>query len=115
MSKTRLNFLIADDHALFREGVALVLQQLDHVRIDHACNAKEIIARIEQAPIIDILLLDYNMPGVSCRENVQHICAVAPLTAIIIMSADDSPSTIKSCLDVGVNGFIPKSFQAKPC
>ena len=112
MSNTRLNFLIADDHALFREGIALVLQKLDNIRIDHACNAKEIITRVEQTPVIDVLLLDYNMPGVSCQENVRHICAVAPLTAIIVMSADDSPSTIESCLNVGVNGFIPKAFSS---
>lgn len=112
MSNTRLHFLIADDHALFREGIALVLQKLNDIHIDHACNAEEIIARVKQTPVIDVLLLDYNMPGVSCQENVQHICAVAPLTAIIVMSADDSPSTIESCLNVGVNGFIPKAFSS---
>jgi len=113
MSNIRLNFLIADDHALFREGIALVLQQLNNIRVDHACNAEEIIERVERTPVIDVLLLDYNMPGVSCQENVQQICSVAPLTAIIVMSADDSPSTIKSCLDTGVNGFIPKAFSSR--
>jgi len=108
-----LHFLLADDHALFREGLSLVLKKLDGIHLIEACNGSEVEARLSQTPTIDVLLLDYNMPGVGHSDTIQHICMLSPLTAVIVMSGDDSYHTIQDCLNAGANGFIPKSSSSQ--
>jgi len=103
-----MRILLADDHDLYREGVQLLLQQLGNVDICEACNRDEIQKKLKQEQP-DILLLDLDMPGVGCTSSVHEICLLYPTVAVIIMSGNNSPQTIQSCLEAGVAGFIPKS------
>ena len=104
-----MHILIADDHDLFRDGVRLLLQQLDHVTICEACNREEISAELRQKKQADILLLDLGMPGMTGVHDVKEICASAPKVAVIVLSGNDASHTIDACLSVGALGFLPKS------
>lgn len=108
-----MNILIADDHGLFRDGIHHLLQKLGEVSISEAKNLGEIEENLGQSPPLDILLLDLKMPGIDNISVVQRLCDTSPMTAIIIMSGSDDVQTIKSCINAGAMGFIPKSSSSE--
>ncbi|MBN4061420.1 response regulator transcription factor [bacterium AH-315-G11] len=108
-----MNILIADDHALFRDGIRLLLQQLGDVSISEARNSNEIQSRFNQLPPVDLLLLDLNMPGIDSADGVGRICEGSPCTAVIVMSSDETTHVIQACMNAGSLGFIPKSLSSE--
>ena len=108
MSNSSLHILVADDHALFREGLSLVLQSLDNAQVHEVRSGQEVEQRLKAQPPIDLLLLDYNMPGVCSHERIRNICNASTLTAVIVISGDDKNHNIEQCLNAGARGFIPK-------
>jgi len=113
MSNSSLHILVADDHALFREGLSLVLQSLDNAQVHEVRSGQEVEQRLKAQPPIDLLLLDYNMPGVCSHERIRNICNASTLTAVIVISGDDKNHNIEQCLNAGARGFIPKDSSSQ--
>ena len=103
-----MRILLADDHDLYREGVQLLLQQLENIVFFEACNRTE-IEDILNKQLLDILLLDLDMPGIKNASSVREICNFNPKIAVIVMSGNDNVQSIQACFDAGAAGFIPKS------
>jgi DNA-binding NarL/FixJ family response regulator len=114
-----MRVLIADDHRLIIEGVKLKLRELgDAVEFVEAETVAQLKAHLARAPLPDIALIDMAMPG---ADGVEHIKdAVASLKEpnedgtdrarpVIVLSGTEDPSAIRHVLDLGVQGYIPKS------
>jgi len=108
-----MNILIADDHALFRDGMSLLLQALGQVHVAEARNRREIEAHLKHQDLFDLLLLDLDMPGITNADGVKRICESAPQTAVVVISGNDAGYVVKACLDAGAMGFISKSSAGK--
>lgn len=108
-STTRI--VIADDHPLFRgalrEAVASVLA---HAAIDEAGTFEELTAQLERDAEVDLILLDLSMPGISGFSGLIYLRAQYPAVPVVIVSASDDAGTIRSSMDFGASGFIPKRF-----
>jgi len=104
-----MKIMIADDHALVREGLYSLIKTIaDDVEILQAKNSQEILEQ-GASGMIDLLLLDIDMPGIGNVKGVSRICAQLPSTAIIVLSGNEAPHIIHECMATGVMGFIPKS------
>ncbi|WP_448100459.1 LuxR C-terminal-related transcriptional regulator [Luteibacter jiangsuensis] len=114
-----MRVLIADDHRLIIEGVKLKLRELEKdVEFVEAETIKDLYRRLEESPLPDVALIDMAMPG---ADGVEHIkFAVKALGAsaddgdlrghpVIVLSGTEDPSAIRHVLDLGVQGYIPKS------
>jgi len=108
-----MNILIADDHALFRDGMSLLLQTLGPVEVAEARNRREIEVHLKHEGMFDLVLLDLDMPGVANADGVRHICESVPQTAVVVISGSDAGYVVKACLDAGAMGFISKSSAGK--
>jgi DNA-binding NarL/FixJ family response regulator len=103
--------LLVDDHALFREGIKLQLEELvPDVTCLEAGAVDEALAFAGRE--VDLVLLDFGLPGVKGLDAIARIkeAFAAPIT---IVSASDDPRTIKSAITRGALGFIPKSMSKK--
>jgi len=107
-----MNILIADDHDLFRDGMILLLQGMDVSHITEAANRMQVEAHLKNPIPPDILLLDLAMPGIGSTLAVQELCGISPSTAIMIVSGNDDPQVIQSCIQAGAMGFLPKSSSS---
>ena len=106
--------ILADDHALFRDGFALLLRQLDPgIAVLEAASLQEALQQIEQNVDTDLVLLDLSMPGVDGAESVQDLLNRFPGIPVVILSATESRQLVESLLDIGVAGFIPKSSSSQ--
>ena len=105
-----MHILIADDHVLVREGLAHVLRSaFEGVSIHEAADFGEVHATLAEVGDIDLVLLDLCMPGGQGMDVLENICDQYPDVPLIVLSASEDPAEIRTSIDRGASGFIPKS------
>ena len=107
-----MHILIVDDHPLFREGLKTLLAALEPgVRVSDAGSVAEAVAlRGDDAP--DLILLDMNLPGTSRLDALHQVKAAHEGASVVVVSGDENPLLIRSAVDAGAAGYIPKSTDA---
>jgi DNA-binding NarL/FixJ family response regulator len=107
-----MRILICDDHALFREGLELVLAQLEPAaRLESVPDAEAALARVADDSNLDLLLLDIALPGLSGLAALETLRRDYPAVPVVILSASESPADARAALERGASGFIPKSTR----
>jgi DNA-binding NarL/FixJ family response regulator len=111
MTAATTQFVIADDHPLFRDALRqAVASVIPHAKIDEAGSFEELTALLERGAEPDLILLDLSMPGISGFSGLIYLRAQYPAIPVVIVSATDDGATIRRSLDFGASGFIPKRF-----
>lgn len=109
-----MKIIVADDHALFREGLCHVLRQLgDDVIILEAGDHNSALALATQHPDADVILLDLDMPGREPQVALEAMIAQAVATPVVVLSACEDVRRVRGVLDAGAMGFIPKHESAR--
>jgi DNA-binding NarL/FixJ family response regulator len=107
MSKYKI--LIADDHAMVRDGVKnLIRQNKDLVVIGEARSGNETLELYDQLQP-DLLILDISMPDVNGMEVSRAILTKNPNANIVILSMYEDEDYISRCLEYGVKGYVVKN------
>lgn len=100
--------LIIDDHPLFREGLKSLLLGLDPDA--HTEQAGSVIEAQDLAgSVFDLVLMDLNMPGMQGMDALVKIKHCFDDAAVVVVSGDDEPTTIRSAIHNGAAGYVPKS------
>jgi len=102
--------LLADDHPLMREGVRQVLTQLEPaIEIIDAHDYPSLFAQTAQHADLDLALVDLNMPGFVGMQGITQYRHRFPDIPLVVLSASESPHDIRSALEAGALGYIPKA------
>jgi DNA-binding NarL/FixJ family response regulator len=105
-----VEILVIDDHALFREGLVMVLGQAEIVKKVHQVESgAEAVKFVEDHQDIDVALLDYNLPGEDSFQILQQLQAIAPSVPVVMLSAMEDADLIQQSIQVGASGFITKT------
>ncbi len=108
-----MKVILADDHALFRDGFALLLQQHEpDVQCRVADSFDHVLAWLKTDPDADLLMLDLNMPGMQGAKSVEAVQQAYPGLPVVILSGEESRSQMEALLAAGASGYIPKSSSA---
>jgi DNA-binding NarL/FixJ family response regulator len=100
--------LIADDHALVREGIRKVLGFADDITvIGEAATASDVLTRI-QAGDVDLLLLDLLMPGCNDVDLIERVVAAHPKLPILVLTMHADPHIARRALQAGALGYLTK-------
>lgn len=109
-----MKILIADDHALFRDGLSLRLEQIvPEAAISQASGYSQVFKILKSDNNYDILILDVEMQDMPWLESLKQIRELSPRTKIIVVSASEDTRTIRTILNTGVKGYIPKRSEIK--
>jgi DNA-binding NarL/FixJ family response regulator len=107
-----MKILICDDHALFREGLELVLAQLDPAAaLTSVGDAEAALARVAEDDGFDLVLLDLRLHGMSGFAALDALRSRHPGVPVVVLSASESPADVRSALERGASGFIPKATR----
>jgi DNA-binding NarL/FixJ family response regulator len=105
-----MKILLADDHPLMREGVRQVLAQLEPpLEIIDAQDYPSLFAQTATHPDLDLALVDLNMPGFVGMQGIAQFRNRFPDIPLVVLSASESPHDIRSALEAGALGYIPKA------
>ena len=104
----RIRIAVADDHPVVREGLVAMLEtQADFEIVGTAATGLDVVGLVASADP-DVLLLDLEMPGMNLAEGFAAIRRRYPQLPIAIVSGVTDASLIRTLLDSGARGFIPK-------
>ena len=108
-----IRVLIADDQALFRRGLYVVLGSEDRIEVvAEAENGDEAVERArELAP--DVVLMDVRMPRVDGIEATRRIRAEVPTTRILMLTVSDEEDDLYEAIKAGANGYLLKEISVE--
>jgi len=109
-----MKVLLIDDHELFREGMRYVLAKLDNdTQIFDSNSYEDALPVIQNNPDFDLILLDLSLPGLSDIDALKAIRIEAPSTPVVILSSNNDGKKVQQLLELGAQGYIPKSTNTK--
>jgi DNA-binding NarL/FixJ family response regulator len=104
-----MKILLVDDHALFREGLKFLLRSLDAaLEVDEAGNCSKALEYVTGRDY-DLVLLDLKMPGIEGLDALDALREAVSLVPVVVLSGEDNPQIVRSAIERGAMGFIPKS------
>jgi two-component system nitrate/nitrite response regulator NarL len=107
-----MRILLCDDHALFREGLELVMKQLDdEVELIGVGDAEAALAHLAEDDDLDLVLLDLGLPGMDGFGALAELRRRHVSVPVVLLSASERPQDVRSALEGGASGFIPKSTR----
>jgi DNA-binding NarL/FixJ family response regulator len=103
-----LRVVVADDHPVYREGLALVLDALDGVAVvGEAGDGEEAVEAAERLRP-DVVLMDLSMPGLSGVDATARIVAALPETRVLVLSMHEGSDSVLAALRAGARGYLVK-------
>ena len=106
MSKIKL--VLADDHAVVRSGLRMLLQaQPDIEIVGEAESGKEALAQVRRLQP-DVILMDIQMPGMNGIEATRQIKEAGEDTAVLALTMHEDDQYFFEMLQAGASGYLPK-------
>lgn len=108
-----MRLLLADDHDLVRETLAAFLLAEGFSEIVAVATLPEAIEAIGAGPQFDLILLDYQMPGMNGLEGLGQAIAVARGAPVALVSGTTQRDLAEAALKAGAAGFVPKTLASR--
>ncbi|KAB0268851.1 response regulator [Microvirga brassicacearum] len=101
--------VLADDHALIREGLKRLISLIDgYTVLGEVANAASLVEVLKRQPV-DILVLDLGMPGLTGLNFIRELRDAYPGLRILILTANTEARTVRAAFDAGASGYLVKS------
>jgi DNA-binding NarL/FixJ family response regulator len=103
-----IQILIADDHRVYREGVRVLLQDVQDVEVvGEAADGDQAIFQADRLSP-DVILMDLKMPGTNGIEATRRIAARSPEIGILVLTMYDDDESVFSAMRSGARGYLLK-------
>lgn len=111
--KQNISLLIVDDHPVVLEGMKALLLDSDLVEVRGCCGSGSETLTFLQEQIVDVVLLDINLPDVSGIDVCKQIKQLCPNTHVIAISNYNERSMVTKMLQNGATGYVLKNASAE--
>jgi DNA-binding NarL/FixJ family response regulator len=109
----KIRILIADDHAVVREGTRRILEQEPDMEVVGEAGDGEEAVNLATSLKPDVAIVDVSMPKMDGIEATRRIKAACPSINVLILSAYDDDQFIFSLLEAGAAGYLLKSIRSR--
>ena len=109
MADNRIRVLLADDHAMFRQGIKEMLSTDEEIEVvGEAENGREAVALArELGP--DVVILDVEMPVMGAKQTMERMLENSPLPRVVIVTMYDDPRLVRELIGLGAVAYLVKS------
>ncbi len=104
-----MRLVICDDHRIVIEGLQRLLEDVPHVECVASATSGPHLLELLEVVATDIVVLDLNMPVMDGTDALGRIKQQWPHLKVIILTMDDSPSSIRAVLERGADGYLLKT------
>ena len=111
VSDEPIRVLIVDDHALFRRGLVMVLEQEKDIDLVGEAGDGAEAVNIAQETMPDVVLMDVRMPRRGGIEATSQIKAIAPHTKILMLTISDEEADLYDAIKAGASGYLLKEIS----
>jgi len=110
---TEIRVLLADDHQLFREGLANILNmQPDFEVVGEAGDGLEVLVKARKL-VPDLILMDIGMPGCDGVEATQQVKWELPDVVIVMLTVRDEDEKLFEAIKSGAQGYLLKTIRSR--
>ena len=108
-----IRVLLADDHALVREGMAEILSLGEDIEIvGQAENGKEAVARARESKP-DVVILDVEMPIMGAQAALRHLLRISPQPKVIIVTVFAEGRLVRELINLGASAYLVKNASMR--
>jgi two-component system nitrate/nitrite response regulator NarL len=112
-SRDDIRILIADDHAIFREGLRKLLESEPSFRVVGEAADGEMALQLAREVKADVLLLDLAMPRMDGLETLREVAVHKPSLRTVVLTASIDRENIVKALQLGASGVVLKESNSK--
>ncbi len=114
MQEIPMKVLIADDHALFRDGLSMHLEQIDpEAVVFQAGSFSQALKIIDDEKKLDLVIVDLDMPDMAWEEGIEELKKKSNGARFVVVSASEDGKSIRRTMENGISGYIPKRSDPK--
>lgn len=107
-----VRLLLADDHPIFREGLASLLSTRENFEVvGEASNGEEAVA-LARSLVPDLVLMDIHMPGLGGMEATRRIRDELPAVRVTMVTVSDDEEDLFEAVKAGAQGYIVKNLAS---
>ena len=107
---SRLRIIVADEHPLIRIGLQEFLTRLsDHVEILEAKSLEDALETLDREGPFDLIITDLLVQAMKGFDGLRQLHQKAPDIPVVVLSVKDSAHDVRSAIEAGAMGFIPKT------
>ncbi|MFD2201528.1 response regulator [Shivajiella indica] len=108
-----MKVFLVDDHAILLDGIKSLLSKEESIQVIGEANTGEDAIHFIKTNIVDILITDFNLPGMDGLSLLRLVKKISPDTKIIVLSMHDETHLVKEILKEGVQGYVLKNDSHK--
>jgi len=105
-----IRVLIADDHALFRRGLEMVLKEEDGIELAGQASDGAEAVQMAGETLPDVVLMDIRMPKITGIEAARQMREVAPSAKIVMLTISDEEEDLFEAIRAGASGYLLKDI-----
>jgi DNA-binding NarL/FixJ family response regulator len=103
-----VRIVVADDHPMFREGLAAAMRAVDEIEVvGMAADGRELLAMVDETEP-DVVLTDLTMPGLDGAEATSMIRSRHPAIAVLVVTMHEDNQALIAALRAGAHGYLLK-------
>ncbi|MFC1967651.1 response regulator [Chloroflexota bacterium] len=110
---SKIKILIADDHAVVREGTRRILGQESDIEVVAEAVDGEEAVRLAGSSRPDVVIMDIAMPGIDGIEATKQIKALYPSMVVLVLTAYDDDQFVFGLIEAGAAGYLLKSVRGR--
>ena len=109
-----LKLLLADDHTLFRDALIHYIERAEPTaNISVAIDLHEVLDRLAEKSVYDLVLLDLRMPGMNGMDGFKKVRESYPHIKLCLMSGTAEAHHVEQAFELGASGYFPKTLSGK--
>jgi DNA-binding NarL/FixJ family response regulator len=109
LADRKIRVLLADDHAMFRQGIVEMLSTDERIEVvGEAQNGREAVTLVRELHP-DVVLLDVEMPVMGAKQAMERMLESSPLPKIVIVTMYDDPRLVRELIGLGAVAYLVKS------
>jgi DNA-binding NarL/FixJ family response regulator len=113
MEERPTRVLLADDHTMFREGLAELLTSYGGLEMVGETTNDEGAVALAREKKPDLVIMEVQMPFEKARESLERMRAVEPTPKVVIVTMFEDPGFIRNLLSLGASGYVLKSSSSR--
>jgi two-component system NarL family response regulator len=111
LSDDTIRVLIADDHALFRRGLNMVLEEEDDIEVvAEAANGNDVVELAKELTP-DVVVMDVRMPQLDGISATRAVLEAVPAAAVIMLTVSDDEADLFEAMKAGAAGYLLKEIS----
>jgi DNA-binding NarL/FixJ family response regulator len=106
-----IRVLLAEDHAIVRAGLRQLFALVDDIEVTREASSGSHVLDLLRRDLVDLVLLDLGMPGISGADLITRIRAHYPHLPLLVLSMHNEPQIARRALKAGANGYVTKDSE----